>query len=232
MANQSAAPTLVVMAKAPHPGLAKRRLAASGLGDESAARIADVMLRCTVERLSRHGHVIVACTPDATAPALAALLTLPAGRVVPQGAGDLGARILRVWQRDVGGGPAAFFGCDAPDIPHAHIEAIARALEGDDLAMGPTTDGGYWTLAGRAPAAAALEDMPWGTGSMACLTRRRASDAGLTVAELPLWYDVDDVADLQALHVRLAAAHDDPALERLMRRLDEAQSGPATRSGA
>jgi glycosyltransferase A (GT-A) superfamily protein (DUF2064 family) len=185
-----------------------------------------------VRRVARHGPVVVAVTPDDATAEMARLLHLPPETVVPQGDGDLGVRIERLWRGAGRGGAAAFFGGDAPDIPHPHLAAIAPALHDADLAMGPTTDGGYWTLAGRAACSAVLADMPWGTASVARCTRRRAAKSGVTVAELPLWYDVDDLNDLQALHRRLAIADhgDDPALAVLLQTLDDLQAGPATGS--
>jgi hypothetical protein len=48
-----------------------------------------------------------------------------------------------------------------------------------------------------------FQDIAWSTERVAEQTRARASEIGLDVDVLPLWYDVDDVEDLRLLHAQL-----------------------------
>ena len=59
-------------------------------------------------------------------------------------------------------------------------------------------------------------------------THAAARTAGLALADLPPWHDVDDAADLAALRTRLAAVDPaaEPALRSLARRFDDLL-GPA-----
>ncbi len=144
----------------------------------------------------------------------------PSWRLIDQGEGDLGERIARVWEA-VGGGSAAFFGVDSPDVPAESLRRLASVLDDADAAVGPTDDGGYWCLAGREPLPALLRGIDWGTSRVYDQTRSAARRAGLRLAELPAWHDVDDGADLDALLARLTDIQTDhePHLRRLRDRL-------------
>ncbi len=128
-------------------------------------------------------------------------------------------------------------GGDAPRPPAARppTPGPSRGAGGrpapPDALLGPVADGGYWTLAARAVPLALLESIDWGTPAVYDQTHAAARAAGLRLADLPGWHDVDDTADLAALRRRLAdpsTAGDapDPALRSLARRLD-ALLGPA-----
>jgi len=63
--------------------------------------------------------------------------------------------------------------------------------------LGPTEDGGYYLLGVSRPAWALLEEIPWSTSEVARVTRERAARAGISLAELEAWYDVDDEETLR-----------------------------------
>ena len=196
--------TAVLMAKDPRRGGAKSRLSAGGWTAQEAAQVAEVMLRCTAHRLRAAARCLVlAVTPDGAGPALADRLGLDAIDVVDQGSGDLGRRLDRVWRVVGTEGPIAFFGGDSPDVPASLLSAIPTTLAGCDVAIGPTGDGGYWTLAANTHNPAVFEGIDWGTAHVYDQTRRQATVAGLVIRALPPWHDVDRPADLDALRVRL-----------------------------
>ncbi|MEM9253172.1 MAG: DUF2064 domain-containing protein [Planctomycetota bacterium] len=224
--------TAVVMAKAGEPGRVKTRLIPA-IGAEAAAAVHRAMLACVLRRLADGwaGPRVLAVAGDP-----ARLGAEAAGwRVVDQGDGDLGDRLERVWRGPaVGGGAVAFFGVDSPDAPAAAWRAIDRVLagaregvgDGAEAAVGPVADGGYWTLAARSAdrGAALLRGIDWGSERVLGQTRAAAAGAGLRLAELDAWHDVDDADDLAALRRRLADADAtaDPALAELAAALDTA----------
>ena len=229
--------TAVIMAKRPEPGLVKTRLFGEGPFDAStAAQIAWAMLRCTVDRLAARVMVVLAVTPDGCGGPLAERLGYPSLPTVDQGPGDLGQRLDRVWRQVTSVRPVAFFGSDSPDIPEDALHRrIPEALEVCDLAVGPTHDGGYWTLAARSHYPQVLRDIDWGGDRVYDQTCQRAAEAGLSLQSLPLWPDVDRLDDVIALRRRLAARNQASdadtagaaALRRLARRLNDL-CGPDT----
>jgi ADP-ribose pyrophosphatase len=65
--------------------------------------------------------------------------------------------------------------------------------------LGPAHDGGYWLIAMREPAEAPFRDIPWSTPAVWAATLERCVAAGLTVASVDLWRDVDTPVDLAFL---------------------------------
>ena len=217
--------TAVLMAKRPEPGAVKTRLVGpGGLDPEAAAQLSWAMLRCTAERLwAASAQVILAVSPDGCAGDVAEALDVQFTQVVDQGAGDLGQRLECVWEGVGGEGGIAFFGVDAPDVPVTALRAIPPALANHNLAIGPTKDGGYWTLAAHGFHPAVIRGIDWGSDRVYDQTRQRAAEAGLAVYALPRWYDVDRPSDVEALSRRLeerlgscpAGSVDERALRRL-----------------
>lgn len=201
--------TPVLMAKMPAIGAVKTRLTVPGacgraMGARAAVEVAWAMLACTAARLGRGGRLVLAVTPDGSGTEVARRLeagTRP--RIIDQGPGDLGRRIDRVWRTLGTQRPVAFFGADSPDIPDAVLAEIPAALLSADLAIGPTHDGGYWTLAAASHHPAVLDQIDWGSSNVYDQTCRRAAEAGLMVHQLPAWRDVDIQEDVDALRTRL-----------------------------
>ena len=133
---------LVIFAKAPRMGQAKRRLARD-IGTVAAWAFQRRNLGCTVSRLARdtRWQCWLAMTPDG-----AVFDPLPRDvETVPQGPGDLGQRMDRV-MRDMPPGPVVIVGSDVPGIEPGHAARAFAALGGNDAVFGPASDGGYWLV--------------------------------------------------------------------------------------
>lgn len=196
---------IAIMAKAPLPGHAKTRLCPP-LTPETAAALAAAFLADVAERVAVLARRIGAAPYIAYSPreAVAAIDTLvPDGvGLVLQPEGNLGARIEGVVAEliDHGHAGAVLLGTDAPTLPDIVLEqAAAAAATPGRVAMAPMLDGGYGVLALDKPYRTLFADMPWSTGAVAELTRKRARAAGLDLIELPIWYDVDDALSLSLL---------------------------------
>lgn len=214
--------TVVVMAKRAVPGKVKTRLTRgpSALSPEVAAAVHAAMLDTVLHRVRTH---LAAATAGRAEYVLA--MDDPEGapdaadgwEVVPQGGGDLGERLERVWSAK-GRGPIVFFGVDSPDVPAEALTGIVEALKTSDAAVGPVDDGGYWTLACGRWLPALVQGIDWGTPAVYHQTSRIAAERGLALAELLPWHDVDEPDDLASLVQRLATA-DEPSLIELRTRL-------------
>lgn len=137
--------TVVVFAKPPRRGAAKKRLARA-IGDGPALSFYRTNLERLLRRLSRdpRWQLVVAITPDRTR------MRVPVGvKLVQQGRGDLGTRMARVLDRrsGLGNGPAAIVGSDIPALDREHVWQAFRALGAHRFVFGPAPDGGYWLVA-------------------------------------------------------------------------------------
>ncbi len=137
---------LVIMAKVPEAGRVKTRLARH-VGAVEAARVYRTILGGTLLRLARdpRWRTWVAAAPDRAAHAT---IWPPSVSVVPQGGGNLGDRMQRVFDH-MPSGPVIIIGSDIPNIrPHDIAEGF-QALGHHDAVIGPAPDGGYWMVGQR-----------------------------------------------------------------------------------
>ncbi len=184
---------MIVFARAPRLGTLKRRLAAD-LGERAALRFHAATLRRLLRRLraDRRVRTVLAHTPDAARwPPDPAWRGLPR---IPQGRGDLGARMHRAFAR-FPGRRVALVGCDIPAIDAADLAACFRALGRADAAFGPAADGGYWLVSmNRRRPARPFAGVRW-SGPHA-LSDTLGNFAGRRIAILRTLRDVDTAADL------------------------------------
>jgi len=193
---------VIVMAKAPRPGLAKTRLIPA-LGAEGAAALAARLLRHAVRQAREAGLGLVELcgAPRADDPAFSVVDAGDVDLRSDQGDGDLGGRMARALDRALADGrPALLIGTDLPALDATVLRGAAAALAaGDDAVFVPALDGGYGLVGLRRPAPALFQDMRWSHPGVMAETRRRAAAAGLRWRELPALHDIDEPADLAQL---------------------------------
>lgn len=196
---------LLVVAKAPVPGEAKTRLAAS-IGPDAAADVAAAALLDTLDAVASFTSLrpVLALTGDLTRAArgrelVAAIRTW---RVLPQH-GDTFASRLANAHADAGrGGPEPILqvGMDTPQASVAHLSDAAAALSDADAVLGPAQDGGWWLLGLRDPGAAqCLREVAMSTPDTGRATRRALESDGLKVAGTAALRDVDELSDASAV---------------------------------
>lgn len=205
-------PTVAVglVCKAPIAGQSKTRLSPPLHPHEcvalSACFIRDVA--ATVDTLTATGDVTgyAVYTPTGSEGILRPLL--PRGfRLLPQGDGDLGARLAAATTDllALGHHGVILVNSDSPTLPIAILrDALGAVRQGDNLVLGPALDGGY-TLVGLSRAHARIfADIPWSTPHVYRLTLERAREIGLPVVNVPQWYDIDDAYTLRLLQAEIA----------------------------
>jgi len=186
---------IVIMAKAPVPGLAKTRLIPA-LGADGAAALAHrLLVHATRQALAAAiGPVELYIAPDVGHASVVALSRTYGVELHAQGEGDLGARMHRVFVRH--GGPVLLMGSDAPSIDAALLRQAAAALESHDAVFVPAHDGGYALVGLRAPCASLFEAMHWSSPGVMMHSRARLAAAGLHHLELAPVHDIDEAEDL------------------------------------
>jgi rSAM/selenodomain-associated transferase 1 len=189
---------LAIFVKAPVMGRAKTRLA-QGLGAVHAMRVYRALVGETVRRLARdpRWRTVLAVTPDSFARNSAFAQLMPANIPrIPQGAGDLGRRMARVF-KSLTPGPAVIVGCDIPDLCAEDVALAFRALRRADVVLGPAHDGGYWLIGfARAKNAHALAS-PIRWSSRHALSDTREALHGSRAALLRTLTDIDTVEDYE-----------------------------------
>lgn len=187
-------PTLVVMVKEPRPGRVKTRLGRE-IGMVDAAWWFRGQCRRLLTRIcDPRWQTVLAVSPDKEG--LESRIWPQALPRVPQGPGDLGARMRRLF-RDLPPGSVVIIGADIPNITGAHIARAFAALGRSEVVVGPAPDGGYWLIGMkrlRAVPPRLFEGVRW--SSVHALADTRATLDTDRVALIDTLRDVDTAADL------------------------------------
>jgi rSAM/selenodomain-associated transferase 1 len=218
--------TLVVMAKAPRPGMVKTRLAQS-LSDEAVTKLYCCLLDDTLalaRSLKLSDLEIAIMCPDSDVTELARLagtqLAGKAASVVAQKGEGLAAGLTSVFAHFAEGHRTnahrtnahrrrvIAFNSDSPHLPPSVLEDAFETLAAQDVVVGPTHDGGYYLVGAKAshPTLFAGDGMGTSSALEGLLARARALE--LSVGFADPFYDIDVADDLTRLaeELRLAPA--------------------------
>jgi glycosyltransferase A (GT-A) superfamily protein (DUF2064 family) len=88
---------------------------------------------------------------------------------------------------------------DSPQVPPETLDKAFRLLDGADVVVGPTTDGGYYLVGSSTVQAELFDTQRTGTGRALDSLMARAKDLGLRVGLTEMCYDVDEAEDLGRL---------------------------------
>lgn len=189
--------SVALMARAPVPGKAKTRLIPR-LGATGAARLHAAMTRHALQEIVRSGlPAMLWCDPDTDHPFFAACGSDFGIALRPQPSGDLGDRMLAIFEAT--GGPLLLMGSDCPAIDSRLLLSCARSLARNAAVVAPTADGGYGLIGLRFPLSDLFRDMPWGTDTVMATTRERLLNRNVEFAETEEIWDVDTSDDLARL---------------------------------
>jgi uncharacterized protein len=196
--------TLVIMAKAPKPGMVKTRLARS-----LPVPAVTALYRCllddtlTLARSLNGVRVAVMC-PAADLEDLERTLgnAVPVVRQVGNG---LAAGLCSVFAHFGGADSSRIvaFNTDSPHLPTSILQAAFQLLEECDVVVGPTHDGGYYLVGARASHPGLFSTDAMGTANALEALLTKARDLGLSVRLTDPFYDIDEVADLSRLSEEL-----------------------------
>jgi rSAM/selenodomain-associated transferase 1 len=215
---------VLIVAKAPVPGRAKTRLSPPLSADQAAA-LGRALLLDTVDACrSEEPETALLCVDADDAVELLSLVGANAPVEIQKGRGLADALRFAMAAR-LPRGPTALVSSDVPGIPPGALGRAATLLRerSADVVLGPAFDGGYWLIAMREFHDEVFREIPWSTPAARGVTMRRCEGAGLTVATLEAWPDIDTTVDL-ALLVREADALPAPRTRQLVRELAAARS--------
>lgn len=222
---------LLLFAKRPRSGRVKTRLAGA-IGAGAALRLYRAFLSDQIDFLrSFEGDCEIELWIDGAWRPLPGDPSVEGLRLRPQGAGDLGQRMLRAFQRawSEGAGATVVIPADAPTLPASRVRQAFETLEASTPAVVvPASDGGYVLLGLQRPFAELFRDVAWGGPEVLQATIERAASCGIVLAALEPWYDVDGPADLERLRADLSRpelSHRAPRTLEALQSLD-APAGP------
>lgn len=201
--------TLVIMAKAPKPGMVKTRLAES-LPSPAVAALYLCLLKDTITLANSLTDVEVAVMcPQPDQVELAQLLGNMAQVVGQQGEG-LAAGLTSVFRHFTAAGRqhVIAFNSDSPHLAPSVLDRAFEILVTHDVVIGPTHDGGYYLVGAKAAHPSLFEGDGMGTRSALDRLLARTKDLKLSTGFTEPFYDIDIANDLILLsrELRLAPA--------------------------
>lgn len=196
--------TLLVVAKAPVPGRAKTRLAAT-VGDRVAAEIAAAALLDTLDAVTSApvSARVVALTGalDAAAEGEEIRRQLTSFTVITQRGNTFAERLANAHTDAAAvGHPVLQIGMDTPQVTAELLADCGRQLTQTPAVLGFARDGGWWALGVQEPASAQyLRTVPMSQPDTGVLTWKALQYNGIDVTHLPELADFDVIDDVTAV---------------------------------
>jgi uncharacterized protein len=198
--------TLVIMAKAPKPGMVKTRLAQS-LPVPAVTELYRCLLSDTVALARSLGGVELAIMCPGSDVAELSRFVGDAAQVVAQKGEGLAVGLTSVFAHfAVSHQRVIAFNSDSPHLPGSVLKDAFDSLTAHDVVVGPTHDGGYYLVGAKAAHPTLFENDGMGTRNAleALLARARVLD--LSVGFAAPFYDIDVADDLIRLATELRMA--------------------------
>lgn len=196
---------LICFTRVPKPGVTKTRLLPI-LSGEQCAKLHTAFLTDLARVYDRmDADLFVAYTADPEWEMLKT--TFPAAKdFFPQQGADLGEKMYRALRAVLERGYEAVVltGADLPRLTTAHLESGFAALDSADIAVGPTSDGGYYLVGMKVPHRTIFENQQYGGSTVLENAVAAGMAAGLAVALTDSCNDVDTPEDLRALTGQLS----------------------------
>ena len=199
--------TLVIMAKAPKPGMVKTRLTES-LPSPAVTALYRCLLEDTLALAKSLTSVEVAVMcPESDQEELARLVG-DAAQVVAQKGEGLAAGLTSVFRHFAGAGRqhVIAFNSDSPHLAPSVLECAFKILATHDVVVGPTHDGGYYLVGAKTTHASLFEGDGMGTGSALDRLLTRTKVLELSTGFTEPFYDIDVANDLILLARELQLA--------------------------
>lgn len=197
MRPRSADCTLVIMAKAPKPGMVKTRLAQC-IPSPAVTELYRCLLDDTMALAKSLDNIEIAMMCPASDVDDLARFAGDSVSVVPQTGDGLAAGLTSVFAQFARSGRQRIiaFNSDSPHLPASVLKRAFEALTASDVVVGPTHDGGYYLVGAKASHPGIFNGNGMGTSSAleALLERIRALRLSVSLADP--FYDIDIASDL------------------------------------
>jgi rSAM/selenodomain-associated transferase 1 len=197
---------LGIFCREPKPGEVKTRLTPP-LTPVQACTLYEAFVRDLFGRLDKMKKTRATVFYDGEKPEKLKELVSDRYKFSPQDGADLGERMLHAFEKMLENESrgAVIIGSDSPDIPIQYIKRAFIKLKHKDVVLGPSSDGGYYLIGARSPHAGLFERVSWGESGVFGQTVQRVRELDLSLALLPMWYDVDTPDSLDLLRCMMDA---------------------------
>jgi uncharacterized protein len=201
--------TLVIMAKAPKPGMVKTRLV-ERLPSSAVTALYRCLLEDTLTLAKSLARVDVAVMcPESDQNELTDIFGNTVQVVAQKGEG-LAAGLISVFRHFTAAGRQRViaFNSDSPHLAPSILGSAFEILETHDVVVGPTHDGGYYLVGAKAAHPSLFDVDGMGTTSAFDRLLMRTKALGLSAGFTEPFYDIDIANDLIRLEreLRLAPA--------------------------
>ena len=189
---------ILVFARAPIAGRCKTRLIPK-LGAQGAAQVhRELVLKTLHTALAvTEARVELWCAPDTQHGFFYACRRRHGVRLQRQRAGDLGAKMSHAIAHALRRARSVIvIGTDCAVLSADDLRAALNALTTHDTVLQAAEDGGYVLIGARRWSTRALANIRWSSGQELGQTRRHLHRFGLSAAERPPLWDVDQPADV------------------------------------
>ena len=189
--------TLVIMAKAPKPGMVKTRLLES-LPLSAVTSLYRCLLEDTLALAMTLVDVKIAVMCPETDQRELSNVFGNTVQIVEQKGDGLAAGLTSVFRHFAAGGGqhVIAFNSDSPHLAPSVLESAFGILDTQDVVIGPTHDGGYYLVGGKSYHSTLFESDGMGTKSALERLLARAKILGLSTGFTDSFYDVDIAKDL------------------------------------
>lgn len=188
--------TIVVMAKAPVPGLVKTRLAAR-VGERIAAHVAAAMLCDSLDNVAAvTDRIVVSYSGDHDT--LRGVVG-PGIRLCAQVGTSFAERLAAAQGRAFADGAdrVVLLGADCPTVGPVLLRQATDLLDEWPAVLGPAHDGGYTMLGTTQATPELFSGIQMGRADVADLTMAAARTAGLDITTVEVRHDLDVIEDFR-----------------------------------
>ena len=194
-------PALIIMTRAPVPGRVKTRLQPR-LSPEQCARLHTAFLKDILNMALSIPNftTFLAYTPQKSHWLFKDIVPEQV-KTFPQTGRSLGQKMCNAMRRvgERGYSPVIIVGSDIPLLQPATLYRAIDALGRCDICLGPSLDGGYYITGACQIHEPIFQDIPWSTPNVLDATLDKVRQAGLSLAMLEYYRDIDTYADLELL---------------------------------
>jgi len=216
---------LIIFAKTPEPGRVKTRLLPILSPVEAASLHESFILDTLSYTKPLPLQRAMACTPTPDHPFFRQCTVEPPLLFVQQEGKDLGERMKHAmeWGFSKGFEKILLIGSDTPTLPARFIQEGLHLLDTRPWVIGPSTDGGYYLIGGKAPLPGLFSGIRWGTDEVLIKTLEKLERQKTSCHLLPFFYDIDRPKDLILLksHIKISRASGTPYPKRTWKNIEK-----------